>query len=201
MSKTLAMLFMLFVAASIAAQEAGTTNQAPIAPAIQQQLDDLKARMDAEHERIQQLQRQLLDREQGLQQLQQEMNGLQDSTLQTGGDAAKVDTQTAYPRAAVPAVADIVDPEKPVSIRFRGVTLTPGGFFDATGIYRTHNENADVDSTFAGIPFSGTANAHLSEFRGSARASRFSLLAEGKFNNWKRSWGPHFSTAWASASF
>ena len=56
-----------------------------------------------------------------------------------------------------------------------------------TGIYRTHNENADVDSTFGGIPFSGSANAHLNEFRGTARATRFSLLAEGKINNWKTS--------------
>ena len=186
MSKALAMLSMLLVTASLAGQEAGSGNQAgsSVTPAIQQQLDELKTRMDAEHQRIQQLQQQLVDREHGLQQLQQEMNGL-------GGDAADGSTPTSAPashsRSATAAATgpNIFDPETPDAIHFRGITLTPGGFFDMTGIYRTHNENADVDSTFGGIPFSGTANAHLSEFRGSGRASRFSLLAEGKINNWK----------------
>jgi len=188
MSKALAMLFMLFVAAGLAGQEAGSANQpvSSVTPAIQQQLDELKARMDAEHQSIQQLQQQLLDREQGLQQLQQEMSGLR-------GNSADGRTTTSAPashsRSATAAATgpDPFDPETPDAVHFRGITLTPGGFFDMTGIYRTHNENADVDSTVGGIPFSGTANAHLSEFRGSGRASRFSLLAEAKINNWKTS--------------
>src|SRR5467141_793921 len=161
MSKALAMLFMLFVAAGLAGQEAGSANQpvSSVTPAIQQQLDELKARMDAEHQSIQQLQQQLLDREQGLQQLQQEMSGLR-------GNSADGRTTTSAPashsRSATAAATgpDPFDPETPDAVHFRGITLTPGGFFDMTGIYRTHNENADVDSTVGGIPFSGTANAH-----------------------------------------
>jgi hypothetical protein len=74
-----------------------------------------------------------------------------------------------------------------MAIRFKGITLTPGGFFEAAGIYRTHNENGDVTSTFGNIPFSGTANSHLSEFRGAARQTRISMLAEGKIHDWKAS--------------
>ena len=188
MSKALAMLFMLLVTAGLAGQEAGSANQAAssVTPALQQQLDDLKTRMDTEHQRIQELQQQLLDREQGLQQLQQEMNGLRGNTADgsTPTSASASHSRSATAAAAGPKP---FDPETPDALHFRGITLTPGGFFDMTGIYRTHNENADVDSTFGGIPFSGTANAQLSEFRGSARASRFSLLAEGKINNWKTS--------------
>ncbi len=77
--------------------------------------------------------------------------------------------------------------EKPPAIHFKGITLTPGGFLEAAGIYRTHNENADVTSTFGNIPFSGSANSFLSEFRGTARQSRISLLAEGNINTWKAS--------------
>ena len=61
----------------------------------------------------------------------------------------------------------------------KGFTLTPGGFLEAAAIYRTANENADMGSSFGGVPFDGTANSHLPEFRGSARQSRLSLLAEG----------------------
>ena len=186
---TLATLFTLLIAASLAAQEANNTKQSStqVNPAIQKQLDDLKARMDAEQQRIQGLQQQLTDRQQGLQQLRQEISGLQGNSAESGTRPVEANARSSYPGTTTSQTANGAGADNPASIRFRGVTLTPGGFFDATGIYRTHNENADVDSTFAGIPFDGTANAHLSEFRGSARASRFSLLAEGKVNNWKLS--------------
>jgi hypothetical protein len=77
--------------------------------------------------------------------------------------------------------------DQPRAIHLGGTTLTPGGFLDATGIYRTHNENADAISTFGTIPFAGTANSGLSEFRGTGRETRFSLLAEGKMSSWKAS--------------
>jgi len=69
--------------------------------------------------------------------------------------------------------------EGPAAIRYKGITLTPGGFLEATSIVRTRNENADVIGNFASVPFDGTANSQLSEFRASARGTRFSLLAEG----------------------
>jgi hypothetical protein len=79
------------------------------------------------------------------------------------------------------------DPDHPATIHFKGITITPGGFIEATGLYRGHNENADVGSTYANIPFDGTANANLSEFRFTARQSRLSVLAEGKVGDWKGS--------------
>jgi hypothetical protein len=188
MSKTLVTLFALSIASGLCAQEARNPGQAPspVTPAIQQQLDDMKARMDAEHQRIQQLEQQLREREQGLEQLQQQINRLQGNAAD-GGTLTNAQAFYSPTAPASTGTTNIFDPEKPAAIHFRGITLVPGGFFDMTGIYRTHNENADVASTFGGIPFSGTANAHLSEFRGSGRASRFSLLAEGMISNWKAS--------------
>lgn len=63
-------------------------------------------------------------------------------------------------------------------LRFKNVFIAIGGFVEATGLYRSANQNADVGSTFGNIPLSGTANSKLSEFRGTARQSRVSLLAE-----------------------
>ncbi len=74
------------------------------------------------------------------------------------------------------------------------VKVTLGGFTELAGIYRAHNENADVGSSFYKIPFPGAASNFQNtpgatgagnpqqyyepEFRMSARQSRFGLLAQ-----------------------
>ncbi len=64
------------------------------------------------------------------------------------------------------------------------VRVTLGGFIEAAGIFRTRNEDADISSSFnTGIPFAQSPNYHQDEFRGSARQSRVSLLAEASPNS------------------
>ncbi len=54
-----------------------------------------------------------------------------------------------------------------------GLTANLGGFLEFDSIYRSKNESADVASNFnTVIPFNNSANAHQSEFRETARASR-----------------------------
>ena len=60
------------------------------------------------------------------------------------------------------------------------VTVTLGGYLDATGIYRSRNEVADAASSFNGIPLRSSPLYHEPEFRGTARTSRINILAEGK---------------------
>jgi hypothetical protein len=60
-----------------------------------------------------------------------------------------------------------------------GIKLTVGGFVEAASIFRTRNETADIGSSWSGIPLPNTSAYHTNEFRGSARQSRLSLLAEG----------------------
>jgi hypothetical protein len=61
------------------------------------------------------------------------------------------------------------------------VTLNFGGFTELATIYRNRNEVADVGSDFnAGIPYNNNVLSQESEFRESARQSRFSLLAQGQ---------------------
>lgn len=69
--------------------------------------------------------------------------------------------------------------EEPMAFHYKGLTLTPGGFFEATSIVRTRNENADVATAYSTIPLNGSSNAKLSEFRGSVRHTRLSLMLEG----------------------
>ncbi len=65
------------------------------------------------------------------------------------------------------------------------VRVTLGGFIEAAGIFRSRNEDADIASSFnTGIPLAQSANYHQDEFRGSARQSRISLLAEANPNDY-----------------
>jgi hypothetical protein len=70
-------------------------------------------------------------------------------------------------------------PEEATSFHFKGLTLTPGGFLEGTMLVRTRNENADIANNYSAIPLNGSSNAELSEFRGTARNSEFSLLVQG----------------------
>src|SRR5215468_8496903 len=70
-------------------------------------------------------------------------------------------------------------PAEPTSFHYKGLTVTPGGFLEGTMLVRARNENADIANSFSAIPLNGSSNALLSEFRGTARNSEFSLLLEG----------------------
>jgi hypothetical protein len=74
------------------------------------------------------------------------------------------------------------DPCPPGKFCFKGVTLTPGGWIDLDGIYRSRNLASDVGSIYAFIPFGISRNHDVDETRFSARTSRFSLLADGDVN-------------------
>lgn len=175
MTRVILLSLALSFAATGMAQDA-TTNQP--------ELTELKSRLQMEHERVQQL----VD---AMQQLQQQLNHLESggtretSTQAVGEKAPKQAAESTHDVESTTTNASNSD--QPRAIHLGGTTLTPGGFLDATGIYRTHNENADAISTFGTIPFAGTANSGLSEFRGTGRETRFSLLAEGKMSSWKAS--------------
>ena len=47
-------------------------------------------------------------------------------------------------------------------IRYKDVYLAPGGFVEATTLWRSQNQNADVGSTYGNIPLSGSTNAKMS---------------------------------------
>jgi hypothetical protein len=74
--------------------------------------------------------------------------------------------------------------DSPGVLHYKGITLTPGGFAAAESIYRTKATGGDIPTAFSSLPYEGADAYSLSEFYGSGRQSRLSLLAEGK-----TSWG------------
>src|SRR5205814_2281165 len=70
--------------------------------------------------------------------------------------------------------------EGPSTIRYKGVTLTPGGFIAAETVYRQRAESADINTQLAGIPYPGNALSKVSENAFTARQTRATMLAESK---------------------
>ena len=68
----------------------------------------------------------------------------------------------------------------PNSLRVKGITLTPGGFFAAESVVRQHAVSGDINTPFTGIPYPGNALSKVTEFNATARQSRIAMLAEGK---------------------
>ena len=145
------------------------------ASAMQQQLADMKAQIATLQSR-QDSQAQAHD--QDAQQIAGLSQQLADSQAKTQALAAQAQEQIQTIPSAVKSEIAAEQP-KDGNIHYKGVTLTLGGFAAAESVYRSKNEEADIGSSFAKIPFANAPLAHTDELRGTARQSRLSLLAEG----------------------
>jgi hypothetical protein len=74
-------------------------------------------------------------------------------------------------------------PDNPIAIRYKGISLTPGGFLAAETVFRNKAMGADINTPFNNIPFSGNPGGQTTEWNSTARQSRLSLLAEGKLDS------------------
>jgi hypothetical protein len=66
----------------------------------------------------------------------------------------------------------------PTTLYYKGISLTPGGFLAGDTIYRSKGTGSDILTPFNNLPYQGDDRYLLSEFYGSARATRLSLLFE-----------------------
>ncbi|MFZ1140616.1 MAG: hypothetical protein ABR881_03580 [Candidatus Sulfotelmatobacter sp.] len=73
----------------------------------------------------------------------------------------------------------------PTAIHVKGVTITPGGFMAAETVYRQRALGSDINTPFNSIPMPGSSNYNTSEFFGSGRQSRVSMLVEGRLKGAK----------------
>jgi len=88
----------------------------------------------------------------------------------------------------------VADLQSPLAIHYKGVTITPGGFFAAETLWRSRALLSDLSTPFSQIPFSASGQARASEFYGSGRASRISFLVQGQ-------WGTTLLTGYTEADF
>jgi hypothetical protein len=166
----------------------------------------MKEAISAQQQQIQQLQQQIQSRDTAIQQLQQQVGQAQ-STAQQAQETANAavpkaeDLDKQYIGTLQHDVADLTTVsgntvnelqeaqkrisglESPLAIHYKGITITPGGFLAAETVWRPHATLGDINTPLNSIPFSGAGQARQSEFYGSGRQSRISMLAQGKLAN------------------
>jgi hypothetical protein len=95
----------------------------------------------------------------------------QQSVVELKGDVAELKTNVSN-AAPTAQQAPTTELEGPLTIRFKGVSITPGGFVAAETVRRSKALGADVSTPFNTLPLPGASQAKESEFFGSARQSR-----------------------------
>jgi uncharacterized coiled-coil protein SlyX len=162
------LILVSYILVVTAAGVAQTSNQESTIGELQKQLDEMRSQMVKMQNRI------------------AELEAVRETQAPTSSaDPLPPQTHTP-PGEALRAQSDEVkNSAAPASLRFKGLTLTPGGFLEGTMLVRTRNENADIANNYSAIPLNGSSNAKLSEFRGTARNSEFSLLLQGTAGNTK----------------
>lgn len=175
------------------------------------ELKELKDAIAAQQQQIQQLQQQVQSRDAAIQQLQQQVGQAQSAASQAqstaqsalGGEKKEgslsaeefgnlqheVTDLKAVSANTVEGLQDtqkrVSDLESPLALHFKGITITPGGFIAAETVWRPHATFSDINTPLNAIPFAGAAQSRFSEFYGSGRQSRLSLLAQGSWGTTK----------------
>src|SRR5580693_9214584 len=202
MKRRLAIALSVLVTTSVFAQtdsqtEKPKTSHRGSSSPVSKQLEDMKDAISAQQQQIQQLQQQIATRDQAIQQLQQQVNNMpkpeppqppppgccdevgalqhQVSDLSTVSGNTVNELQETQKRVAAL--------ESPLAIHYKGIMITPGGFLAAETVWRQHATGSDINTPLNAISFPGASQDRVSEFYGSGRQSRLSMLAQGKMDN------------------
>jgi hypothetical protein len=186
--------------------KSATTAKKPMAkPTPASEMSKMRDALSAQQQQIQMLRDELARRDAAMQQVQQQVNALQSTAQQAQTTAQAAESSSKQNEDALAALKTNVGTvsttatatatslqatdkavkalENPAALKYKGITITPGGFIAAQMNWRSHNQNLDNFGSFGAIPFDNTSNAHLNEFRLTGRYSRLSLLAQGKFGS------------------
>ena len=70
--------------------------------------------------------------------------------------------------------------DSPSILHYKGITLTPYGFFSGDSVYRTHATGGELPTPWGALPYEHADSYSLSEMYISGRQSRMGLMTEGK---------------------
>ena len=175
----------------------------PAGPSVEEQIQTLRTELEKQASQIESLQTGLAEKDAQLKKAQQAAADAQASAARaeaaataqqqavTENSAAVTTLQTTVTglKGSQDSLAASVSDEtakiktelaNPIALHYKGIVITPGGFMEGDTVYRQKATGADLPTAIAAIPFNGANSASLSEFYGSGRSSRITLLVEGK---------------------
>jgi hypothetical protein len=176
------------------APTAAAASPAPASPApptiTAADVQSLKDALASQQLQIQQLTEQL-QRQQAWQQAQKSADDA--STKAPQQQVAEVATGVDIQQDGTPATAQnsqdttpSTSPssmEGPLTIHFKGINITPGGYAAAEFVRRSRALGADLPTPFNSLTMPGASQSDVSEFFGSARQSKITTFVNGRLNN------------------
>ena len=154
---------------------------------LQGQIDGLKSDLAAKDAALRDAQQKAADAEAAAARAQAATAGVADNAAAVSALQGTVNDLKANQASLATTVSDETakikkEMESPNVLHYKGIAITPGGFTAAETVWRPHSTGADIPTPFTSIPFPQAEAYHLSEFYGTGRQSRVSLLGEGKTN-------------------
>lgn len=182
-----------------AAANAATKSTAELAA----QMEELRQALVAQQEQLQMLKEELAKRDRQIEEAREAAATANSRATEANTKAVEAVTTSAEVKSTATALNSTVasmaasnavvanssltasgqgaaDEKGPTAIRFKGITITPGGFIEAATVNRQRAISGDINTQFTGIPYSGNALSRTTEMNFTARQSRLSLLLEGK---------------------
>lgn len=156
---------------AIAAQQAALAQQ-------QQQIQALRDELHRKDQVVQQAQTAATDAATKADAAQSQASQQQQAVTELKGDVTDLKTNMASTVVSIQETQKSVS-EPPTALHFKGITITPGGFLAAETVWRSRALASDVNTPFNSVTMPGASVSNMSEFFGSGRQSRISMLAEG----------------------
>ena len=162
---------------AIASQQAALAQQ-------QQQIQELRDQLHNREQAAQQAQSAAVDAASKADAAQAQATQQQQTVSELKGDVTDLKTNMASTVVTVQETQKSIS-APPTAIHVKGITIAPGGFLAAETIYRSRALGSDINTPFNSVPMPGSSNSNMSEFFGSGRQSRISMLAEGRYKSVK----------------
>ncbi len=163
---------------ALAAQQAALARQ-------QQEIQQLKNELQHKDQSVQQAQSAAADASAKADAAQAQASQQQETVTDLKKNVADLQTNVNNAATSIQETQKNIhdEIENPLAIHYKGITLTPGGFLAAEFVRRSRALGADINTPFNSLTMPGASQSYMSEFFGSGRQSRFSLLAQGKLKS------------------
>jgi hypothetical protein len=186
------------------------TKKAPVESPVEREIRELREQMQSQQSQIDALKRDNADKDARLAAAQQSAQGAEAAAASASAKADSLSTSLSANTEAVSTLNSSVTDlkttnvgiaqtlsdtkksitdaiESPLSIRYKGIQITPVAFFAFEAVYRQRSLNSDVNTPFNATPYPGAGQAHTSELNFSGRQSRVGGLFEGNTGPFKLS--------------
>jgi len=160
-------------------------------PVIETELQQMRDLLKAQTDQLEEQRAALSREEQKIQDLESrlhvtETNGAASGVMASGAPGSGgsgpsgLFASPASGAAPAPNGQAAMNSDEPAAIRFKGISLSPGGFLAAESVSRTHADASDINTSLNGIPYPGNALSTVSENSFTGRQSQITLLAQSK---------------------